>query len=396
LLSSLLVCDACGALMEISGGRANGAYYRCSANRKRGTCVNRLSVREDIARKRILGAVREAIASPAGIAYLRRKLAEKLGELDHMVAAQLAQRRPRLARTEQRIKSIVLMQVDGDRSEYTTELRRDLEAQASQEKLAIAELQNRAAAPIRLPRPDDVLQRLLDLDRVLTEDVDAGREALRRLLQNGEIRLAPGADGVYTARGELLPLMIMLGDAEPETQTPPELQAHGRRFCPDVVAGVRNNTTPVPANDTGSTDARLLQSITESVLVDYYQFVLRPFDSPKVSDLGNPNELLSAGESGAVFLSGGNHHYAQIQLETWSARPATDHHTTWEISKGGMIATDVPHSYSRALAAGSAKRACNCPPLGCTASERTARGAQLRKTQRSPTTSNTRVVLKAG
>jgi hypothetical protein len=82
-----------------------------------------------------------------------------------------------------------------------------------------------------------VLERVLDLERMLTEDADAGREALRAPLQNGEIRLIPGENGIYTARGELLPLSIMLG--EPETQTPPDPADRRRCFCPGVVAGAR-------------------------------------------------------------------------------------------------------------------------------------------------------------
>ncbi len=44
LLTGLLKCGCCGALMQISGGSPH-RYYRCVSNRKRGDCSNRLSVR---------------------------------------------------------------------------------------------------------------------------------------------------------------------------------------------------------------------------------------------------------------------------------------------------------------------------------------------------------------
>ena len=104
---------------------------------------------------------------------------------------------------------------------------------------------------------------------------------------------------------------------------------------------LRDNSTPIPTNDQGAADAHVIQSVNESVLVDYHEFSLRPLNSPKVSGGPNPGELLSTGGGEAVFLSGGNHHYAQIQLELWSARPPTDGRAAWEISKGGMLAPDV-------------------------------------------------------
>lgn len=56
LLTGLLRCGCCGAPMQITGGSSQ-RYYRCVSNRKRGTCSNRLSVRERLTRQRILRAV---------------------------------------------------------------------------------------------------------------------------------------------------------------------------------------------------------------------------------------------------------------------------------------------------------------------------------------------------
>jgi hypothetical protein len=80
LLTGLLRCGCCGAPMQITGGSTQ-RYYRCVANRKRGTCTNRLSVREGLTRTRVFAAVSEALATPKGIAYVRQRLAERVGSL---------------------------------------------------------------------------------------------------------------------------------------------------------------------------------------------------------------------------------------------------------------------------------------------------------------------------
>jgi hypothetical protein len=64
-------CGACGAPMVIHGK----TYYRISDQANRGTCTNRLSIREDLARLRLCEAIRDRLASPAGIQYARKKLA---------------------------------------------------------------------------------------------------------------------------------------------------------------------------------------------------------------------------------------------------------------------------------------------------------------------------------
>lgn len=116
-LHGLLRCRFCGALMQISSG-SNHSYYRCVANRKRGTCSNRLSVREALTRRRVLEAIEGAIASPAAAAPL------------------------------------ILMEVDGDRSPMVAEMRADFEAQARVERVALDDLRAHADEPIQLPPVD--------------------------------------------------------------------------------------------------------------------------------------------------------------------------------------------------------------------------------------------------
>lgn len=51
---------------------------------------------------------------------------------------------------------------------------------------------------------------MTDLDRLLRADIAHGREALRRLLRGGSIRLVPGADRIHTAEAEVLPFGLLL------------------------------------------------------------------------------------------------------------------------------------------------------------------------------------------
>ncbi len=51
VLSGLMYCGECGAPMTIHAG-TSARYYRCSDQKKRGTCSNRLALREDVARIR--------------------------------------------------------------------------------------------------------------------------------------------------------------------------------------------------------------------------------------------------------------------------------------------------------------------------------------------------------
>ncbi len=236
-LSSLMVCGACGAPMIIAGGSAERRYYVC-ADGRRFRCANRTSVRADIARARILETLRDLLASPAGIAYARKRLAEELGKQARNQDAELRERRARLDRTTKRISNLVAVLASGERSAAITDALRDLEVQAGVERQGIADLQELAAEPIRLPTPEEVLERVYDLEARLQQDPIAGREALRKLFKGGQIRLELGKDGIYTARSELLPLVLLT-----ETPTPASGDTGGGRYTLRVAGAGFEPTT---------------------------------------------------------------------------------------------------------------------------------------------------------
>jgi site-specific DNA recombinase len=210
LLTGLLRCGVCGGTMQLSGGPTR--YYRCVANRKRGACANRLSVREDVARDRIFGAISDTLWTPDALYRIRCQMAEQLGTVSQYLDRELRERRARLERAEKRIREMIDMQLDGDRSPTLAEMRRDLEAHAAIDRAAVAELQARASAPVRLPTQSGIELRIMDLDHLREAEgaaVAPAREQLRRYLKGGTIILTP-EEGVYVARGELLALELFL------------------------------------------------------------------------------------------------------------------------------------------------------------------------------------------
>jgi site-specific DNA recombinase len=211
-LSGLLYCGGCGAPMVITRG-TSAAYYKCGDYKKRRTCSNSLGVKEEIARTRIFAALQEKFSTPHALEYLRKRIAEFLGESNRDATRELAERRASLARTEQRIAALIRFVADGDSSEYVVTALRDLHAQARTEKAAIAALEARGATPIALPTPAQVAERALGLKRLFEGNPIEVREALRRYFVDGRIVVTPVAEGYYVAEGRFLPLVALVDPA---------------------------------------------------------------------------------------------------------------------------------------------------------------------------------------
>lgn len=219
-LSGLLFCGCCGACMVVTRG-TSALYYRCGDYKKRRTCSNKLGVKEEFVRHRIFEAIQERLSSPKAVEYLRKRIAEYLGEASREVNRELTDVRGRLARTEQRIAALIRFLADGDRSDYVAATLRDLEAQARADKAAVTALEARGSLPIELPTPAVVAERAKNL-RLLFGSGDAiqVREALRRYFADGRITLTPNAEGHYVAECRFLPL-VALTDPTLETTKPP-------------------------------------------------------------------------------------------------------------------------------------------------------------------------------
>jgi hypothetical protein len=198
--SGLLFCGVCGAPMVISGGSSK-QYYRCSDRVKRGTCTNSLSVPEDVTRASLLEELRHRLASPMGIAYARKRFAERLGELERTRKVDTAGYR-HLDMLEGQIAKLVDFIAEGGASSAVAQRLKGLEAEADGERRKLAEMKQLAAAPIELPTPEKMLRTVFDLEQRLRTDVVKARTELARLFRGGRILLMPQPGGFYIAKSE--------------------------------------------------------------------------------------------------------------------------------------------------------------------------------------------------
>lgn len=198
LLSGILVCIECGSPLTLSGG-TNAAYYRCQTNRKQGTCSSRISVREDVSKRRILEAFESWLSSPEGVQNIRKNIAKEMGEATRKIENEINERRERLQRTELKIRGLIEFIATGDKSEYVVSTMRDLEAYARTEKAEIDALIEESRVPISLPSIDELIALSSDAKRLMETDVDRGREMLRRYLADGTIKCGVDSDGPYAS-----------------------------------------------------------------------------------------------------------------------------------------------------------------------------------------------------
>ncbi|MEO8842496.1 MAG: recombinase family protein [Kofleriaceae bacterium] len=209
VLSGLIVCRECGATMTMMGG-AKYRYYRCQTNKTKGPgiCANGYSVREDIARPKILDAIRERFMSPDGVMEMRKRVAGQLRDHSKKVDAELRERRERLKRTEEKMAGLADFIATGDRTQYIVKTLHDHEVFADQERAAIAALEEDARQPLYLPSIEEVEAQVIEMDDRLKQDPESAREQLRRWIKDGAIRVGP-KDGAIVAEGSLLPLMVL-------------------------------------------------------------------------------------------------------------------------------------------------------------------------------------------
>lgn len=208
-LSGIMVCGVCGSPMVLTGG-SSARYYRCGVSKKRGTCPNRLSLREDVARSCLLGAIKEHFCSPEAVVYLRERIAEHLGTMNRDLDVKVREYRERLGRTEARIGGLIDFISKGDQSEYLRATLMDLEAQAKSDKDALRALEQQATTPIVLPSPAELAEQVHLLEELLQDDPVHAREQLRKLFDQGRVVLQPHPDGYYIAESRIFPLMALL------------------------------------------------------------------------------------------------------------------------------------------------------------------------------------------
>lgn len=202
VLSGILVCGACGAAMTSASG-TSASYYQCSDYKKRGTCKNGRSIREDIAKARVFDAVGARYNTTEATAFLRQAMVDAISSMSRSGNAELEERRARLERTEERIRNLIDFISRGESIPSIREALADLHAQAKQEKDAIARLRETAAKPVQLPTPEMILGVWNNFERIAQQNPLQTREALRLLFAGQGLRATPQADGRYMAEGQI-------------------------------------------------------------------------------------------------------------------------------------------------------------------------------------------------
>lgn len=218
LLSGMLVCE-CGALMFINGGN-NYRRYRCTANARRGTCPNRVTVAEPIARRRIVEALNKALLNEFAIKYEKQIRSQRSGRGGRKIDNSLKTKRAELQKAEARIRNLVDQTADGGADEYVRDRLKELATEAKQLKQAIAALEFKASAPPEPAKPKAIQAHVENLLAFFDRDVLAGREYLRKLLNGKSIHLSVGSDGIYRAETEVFPMVLL-------TEPPPPVDPEG-------------------------------------------------------------------------------------------------------------------------------------------------------------------------
>lgn len=191
--------------------------------------------REPEARASIFAELRHRLTSKDGVAYARKRIAERLGELARSETTERKKQTRRLAELKKQIAQLVDVLADGRKSAAILQRLEALENERGEVQRTLKTASRIGTAPIELPSPEVFLKLVFDLEARLMDDVPKGRELLRRLFRDGAITLVP-KDGFYVATSEVLPLML-LTMPEQETTTPPRQGQGGGRFPQVSCAG---------------------------------------------------------------------------------------------------------------------------------------------------------------
>ncbi|MGF1469917.1 MAG: recombinase family protein [Sandaracinaceae bacterium] len=103
LFATLLTCAECGGAISIHGGGKGRRYYRCTTHAKTRTCSNALSVRESVARERIMEGIAATLASPAAIERAATAFTRAIAAAQKRETSRTADIHSELGKTEARV-----------------------------------------------------------------------------------------------------------------------------------------------------------------------------------------------------------------------------------------------------------------------------------------------------
>jgi DNA invertase Pin-like site-specific DNA recombinase len=203
-LSGLLVCGECGGGMVIMGSTPR--RYVCGNHHKGRTCTNRRSLREAEVRARVLAALTDALTVPA-VAYILKRVEARLSEMAAKTPDEMKAAEARAA--EARRKSVRYAELLLDEKVESATLKRLLGEAEAAERAAEAELTRLRSEGMdvpSLPSPEEIVLRAVEVVAACEKSPVAAREALRGVLREERIVVAPEPTGPVWAHFDLLPL----------------------------------------------------------------------------------------------------------------------------------------------------------------------------------------------
>ena len=167
LLSGLIKCGTCGANFTISGKN----YYRCSHQRERGTCTNRLSVRLNEVEGTVLEALHDQLLTPETTEVFFEEFRREVARLSSMQSSGDQQTRSRLQAVNKEIDNLAKNMLEGVVSPTVRALLEDRELEKARLQRQLQSVSASTAA-ILLPTPEII--------RIFQEKVATLREALTK------------------------------------------------------------------------------------------------------------------------------------------------------------------------------------------------------------------------
>lgn len=214
LLSGIARCARCGGSFSCVGGGAPRRRFGCYNAYKRGIsiCSNRQTV--------LIAALDEAV-----LATLQSRLRECMDEVRSIVeeelkafAASRPNRRAEVAKelgdTERKMRNLVNVIADTGSRELAGRLR---ELETCRDALSHELAQLEQSAVPSLPSHDEIAQRVESLVDLRDVDLEVARHQLQKVFQGARIDCEPAEDGSYHARWNLLPTVLLTGNAKTPT-----------------------------------------------------------------------------------------------------------------------------------------------------------------------------------
>lgn len=234
LFSGLIKCAACGGGMSL----ISRVYYGCAANRNKGTCTNRLTLRLDRLEEAVLRGLQERLLTPELTDAFIREYTAEINRLRQEASSGRFAAQQRLTSLSSQIDNIVETVAYGRSSSALLNRLEKLEAEKDRLELELGEPE---PEPIRLhPNiAEFYIAKIADLRGALNRDGSREEAAaiLRGLVE--EIRLHP-VDGelLIELKGELATLLNFASEDEASNKKPgPHGDPGSTKW---LVAGARN------------------------------------------------------------------------------------------------------------------------------------------------------------